>query len=336
MTLRWQHLIPSLTLCLATVAPDAARADCPADTALIFLVPPEAEAGPEGKAARQFADRANAALAGRHCISLRSDTASANLAAALATGNASFAALPLDAVAEVTPALDVINLPFLFDSPHHALVWAEALPAPSASADTPALLGVLLTGALQMTAPRALSTPAAVAGLAFAVPSTAPVSAATAAALGATAVPVDSTPAAFAAALATGTTPASFATWPVIDFGGLYAAPTVITETNHGITGAAILAAPGLIATLTPDDATLLLDLLRQVLHEQSLLAFETDAISRQAITEDGGIVVALDPTARAAFRVALAPIYDAAATRLGRDAINAAVAANATARPFE
>ncbi|WP_431299317.1 TRAP transporter substrate-binding protein DctP [Tabrizicola sp. BL-A-41-H6] len=336
MTLAWQRLIPSLTLCLATVTPAFARADCPADTDLIFLIPPEAEAGPEGKAARQFADRANAALAGRHCIGLRSDTASANLAAALAAGEASFAALPLTAVAEVAPALDVINLPFLFDSPHHALVWAEGLPAPSASADTPALLGVLLTGALQMTAPRALSTPADVAGLTFAVSSASPASADTATALGATAVPVDSTPAAFGAALADGTAQGSFASWPVIDFGGLYDAPTVITETNHGITGAAILAAPGLIATLSPDDVTLLLALLRQVLHEQTLLAFETDAMSRQAITEDGGIIIPLDASARAAFRAALAPSYDAAATRLGSDAVNAAVAANAAARPFE
>ncbi|MDP3264972.1 MAG: TRAP transporter substrate-binding protein DctP [Tabrizicola sp.] len=336
MTLRWQHLIPSFTLCLATVAPGIARADCLPDTALIFLIPPEAEAEPEGRAARQFADRANAALAGRHCISLRSHTASADLAAALAAGDASFAALPLATVAEVAPALDVINLPFLFDSPHHALAWAEALPAPSATVDTPAPLGVLLTGTLQMTAPRALSTPTDVTGLAFAVPSASPVSAATAAALGATAVPVDSTAAAFAAALAAGTAQASFATWPVIDFGGLYAAPSVITETNHGVTGAAFLAAPGLIATLSPDDATLLLAVLRQVLHEQTLLAFETDAISRQAITEDGGIVLPLDAAERAAFRATLAPLYAAAAARLGRDAINAAVAANAAARPFE
>lgn len=339
------RLLGTVAACLAGLGATSAIAEAACDPGeaelkLSLSVPVEDTA--EGDAALHFALTANDHLQGRYCVSVQSDTDlysdAAALVAALKSGAITFAASPIGLLDGLAPKLEVLGLPFLFDSPAHAIAYLEsdALRPIMAEFEDDGLHahGVMEYGTLQMTAPRALRSPADLAGLAVGVAQSAPATAELMTLLGATTV--EGSGESVGAALADGTVQAAEGTWQAIDLGGLYYEPAVVTETNHSMTGAVILSSTAFIDALPAGEYAELVKLLDLMEHRASMLEFERNQVSRQAVLEDGGRVITLSPEELAAFRAAAAPVYDAARGRIGAEIIDAAIAFNASARPFE
>jgi C4-dicarboxylate-binding protein DctP len=330
-------LRPVFACLLLAATPAAAQTACDAgETDLRFSLAVALDGTAEGATAQSFAEAANTALQGRYCVTLHPDASLFGnddaLIAALKSGEVAFAAPPVAALIPLAPSLSLIDLPFLFDSPLHVIAYLESDAAAPLLADVAKgglhAFGILATGSRQLVGPTALIAAKDSAGLAFAVPAPGPHSADLIAALGATTadIPTDQ----IAAAMKSGTATGVEATWAVIDFDYLYEAPAVVTETNHGVTAVVVLGSPAVVDALSPEDRTILDDLMRNELHQQAVLAFERSQISRQVVLDDAGTIAALSPDDRAAFRTLVAPVIDTARASLGADLIDAAIAANA------
>jgi C4-dicarboxylate-binding protein DctP len=75
---------------------------------------------------------------------------------------------------------------------------------------------------------------------------------------------------------------------------------------------------------------------MRLVSHERNGFAYELNQISKQAIMEDGGVIISLTEEELAKFREAFKPVFDRFKAEVGTELVDQAIAINAATKPFD
>ncbi|NJM81208.1 MAG: DctP family TRAP transporter solute-binding subunit [Tabrizicola sp.] len=297
---------------------------------------------PKGEAALAFATAINRKFQGKYCVVVYGDSElfkdDYTLFEAMKRGEVTFAAPSVDVLNKFTPKSTLFSLPFLFDSPLHALAFTDSDVAQSILADFADdgfhAFGFWSGGMRQMSATVPIRSVRDAEGLTFRVSSDSPVTAAVYEAMGVKTIEMP-----FAEvydALASGKVQGQENTWSNIDTRGFYKVQAAVTETNHNYLGYVTLTTTAFLDSLPEAERKVFVDTMRLVSHERNGFAFELNQLSRQAIIEDGGVIISLSKEELAGFRAAFKPVFDRFKGQIGAELVDQAIAINATTKPFE
>lgn len=325
--------VPFAALGLALLA-DTALAACDPGERVIKFSHVVAEKGhPKGEAAAEFAARVNADLDGRVCVEVYPSSTlmpdDETLFAALATGEVQMAAPSIAKMGAISSRFMVFDLPFLFPDLEAVTYFQTSDLGQDLLGDTrdAGMVGFTYwhNGLTQMSAKRPVVRPEDARGLTFRI-SGSPVSAVYYDLLGAGTKKLK-----FSAvydALKTGEVDGQENTWSNIYTKRFYTVQDSVTETNHRVIAYMVLGSLPFFESLPAADREAVERILTEVTHEYNRFAYEMGEYNKQRTMENGGRVNRLSAEDVAAWRDALAPVYQRFEARIGADLIRAAQAA--------
>ena len=324
---RWLALLAALAI---------AGCGAPAQDELHVIKFPHvtAPATPKGQAAQRFKELAEAQFPGRVRVEvypsaqLMEDSDSLE---ALAFGEVQMIATSLSVFDRLTTRFQVFDLPFLF--PDLAAVERfQQSPAGQTLLTALAAQGMMgLTfwhnGMKQLGAPRALRRPEDAAGLKFRIMESDVLQAQIQAFGGS---PQKMAFSEVYQALQTGTVDAQENTWSNTYSSKFYEVQPYITETNHGYIGYFVAVNAEFWESLPTDIRVGLEAILAEVTTWGNERSAEINASGRQAILDSGqSELIELSPVELAAWRAAVAPVWDEFRDVIGPDLIEAAQSAS-------
>lgn len=288
---------------------------------------------PKGEAAKLFADRVNKEMAGRVKVevypnsSLYNDTKALQ---ALLLGDLQMAAPSLSKFEKYTKKYRVFDLPFLFDD-------IEAVDRFQSSETGQQLLramedkgllglGFWHNGMKQLSANKPLIEPADADGLKFRVQAS-DVLVAQFEALGAS--PQKMAFSEVYGALQQGVVDGQENTWSNIFTKKFFEVQDGITESNHGVLDYMVVTSSEFWGGL-PDDVRTDLDrIMKEVSMERNSISAKINAENKGKVIAAGSKVRQLTPEQKAAWREAVAPVWDEFLSDIGQDVLDAAIASN-------
>ncbi|MDI3336061.1 DctP family TRAP transporter solute-binding subunit [Defluviimonas aestuarii] len=288
---------------------------------------------PKGIAASLFAERVNAEMDGTACMEVYPNSTlydDDQVLEAMLQGDVQFAAPSLSKFEAFTKQFQIFDLPFMFKDIKavDAFQASEAGKAMKDSMTRRGLQGLEFwhNGLKQMSAKKPLLLPTDMAGLKIRVqPSD--VIVAQMEALGASPQPM-----AFAevyGALQTGVVDGQENTWSNIYGQKFYEVQDGTTETNHGVLDYLVVASVDWLDSLDPAVKDQVLTILAEVTAERNAAVNQVDADARQAVLDNGGVIVELTDEQRQAWVDAMKPVWAQFADGIGQDNIDAAQSFN-------
>lgn len=288
---------------------------------------------PKGIAASLFAERVNAEMDGTACMEVYPNSTlydDDQVLEAMLQGDVQFAAPSLSKFEAFTKQFQIFDLPFMFKD-IKAVDAFQASDAGKAMKDSMTRRGLQglefwHNGLKQMSAKKPLLLPTDMAGLKIRVqPSD--VIVAQMEALGASPQPM-----AFAevyGALQTGVVDGQENTWSNIYGQKFYEVQDGTTETNHGVLDYLVVASVDWLDSLDPAVKDQVLTILAEVTAERNAAVNQVDADARQAVLDNGGVIVELTDEQRQAWVDAMKPVWAQFADGIGQDNIDAAQSFN-------
>jgi C4-dicarboxylate-binding protein DctP len=249
---------------------------------------------------------------------------------AMLQGDVQFAAPSLSKFEAFTKQFQIFDLPFMFKD-IKAVDAFQASDAGKAMKDSMTRRGLQglefwHNGLKQMSAKKPLLLPTDMAGLKIRVqPSD--VIVAQMEALGASPQPM-----AFAevyGALQTGVVDGQENTWSNIYGQKFYEVQDGTTETNHGVLDYLVVASVDWLDSLDPAVKDQVLTILAEVTAERNAAVNQVDADARQAVLDNGGVIVELTDEQRQAWVDAMKPVWAQFADGIGQENIDAAQSFN-------
>jgi C4-dicarboxylate-binding protein DctP len=325
---RIHRLWPVLLLALAA----ACGGDSAPQVYVIKFPHVTAPATPKGQTAQRFKELAEARFPGRVRVEVYPSAQlmeSRDSVEALAFGEIQMIADSLSIFDRLTTRFQIFDLPFLF--PDLATVERyQQSPAGQQLLDAledKGIKGLAFwhNGMKQLSGPRPFLAPEDAAGLKFRIMESD--------VLQAQVVAVGGSPQKMAfsevyQALQTGTVDAQENTWSNIYSSKFYEVQPYITETNHGYLGYFVATNEKYWNSLPEDIRTGLTEVLLEVTEWGNARAGEINAAARQSVIDSGrSEVVTLDAAELAAWRRAMAPVWDQFRDEIGSDLIDAAAA---------
>ncbi len=288
---------------------------------------------PKGIAASLFAERVNAEMDGTACMEVYPNSTlydDDQVLEAMLQGDVQFAAPSLSKFEAFTKQFQIFDLPFMFKD-IKAVDAFQASETGTAMKDSMVRRGLQglefwHNGLKQMSANKPLLLPTDMSGLKIRVqPSD--VIVAQMEALGASPQPM-----AFAevyGALQTGVVDGQENTWSNIYGQKFYEVQDGTTETNHGVLDYLVVASVDWLESLDPAVKDQVVTILAEVTAERNAAVNQVDADARQAILDNGGVIVELTDEQRQAWVDAMKPVWDQFADGIGQDNIDAAQSFN-------
>ncbi|GFE62934.1 TRAP transporter substrate-binding protein DctP [Litoreibacter roseus] len=313
----------------------------PGEEVLKFSVVTALKGHPKGEAALAYAAVINSELDGRYCVEVygKSDLYPDDdtLFTALREGDAHFAMPAFAKTSSFSAKADIFNLPFLFDGPLHVLEFLQSDTIDQIGDDFVddgfAVLGYASNGMRQFSATVPMRSPGDAEGMSFRVSSGSPITAAVLNIMGVTPVKLK-----FADVydnLDNGTVQGQENTYANIEKMGFYEVQAAVTETNHTYIGYPMIASLSFLDSLDAETRSVFVNSAKLVLHERNRFAFELNQLSRQNILDDDGIIIRLSDGELQEWRDAFAPVLTEFKSSIGDEFVDAAIAINAAADPF-
>ena len=319
-----------------------AQASCdPGEEVLKFSVVTALQGHPKGEAAMAFSEQINKEFQGRFCMEVYGNSElypdDDTLFAAMLNNDVHFAAPAVAKLGAYTNKFELFNLPFLFDGPLHVMEFLNSEIAEGMSDEVRAagfeVMGLWANGMRQMSATVPIRGPQDAAGLTFRVSSSSPVTAEVLRIMQIT--PKKLSFSKVYDALKSGEVQGQENTWANIQTKGFYLEQAAVTETNHTYIGYSVIASRGWLNSLDAETREKMVGIMKLVTHERNRFAFEINQERRQDILDDDGIIITLTPAELDEWRRQLKPVWDQFSGVIGTDLINAAVAINAQADPY-
>jgi C4-dicarboxylate-binding protein DctP len=315
---------------LAALLPFAVQAQEPIRIRFSHVV---AEGTPKGQAALAFKREVERRLGGRVKVEVHANGtlySDADEMAALAAGKVEMLAPSLSKFEPFTRKFRVFDLPFLFDDVR-AIDRFQNGPAGRLLMDAMADQGIkglafLHNGMKQMIAVRALRRPENLRGLRTRIQDS-DVIEAQFRALGALPVRIDFAKA--KAAVEKGEIEGQENTWSNIASQGFHKHQRHVTETNHAPLEYLIVTSTGFWNALPPDIRLNLEVVLTKVALDNGDLAAELNDQDRRRIQKDGAEIIRLSQGELTLWRKAMEPVWRQFEPEIGKDLIDAALAAN-------
>lgn len=330
---------------LLSVAPAFAqdRSSCEAgEQELIFSMVSPLERHPKGEAAQAFASEINRKFNGRFCVVIYAGAKlyddDENLFNAMLAGEVTFAAPSLVKIEDFSQKLLVFNMPFLFDSPLHALEFMNSDLADEITKDFEDdgfyAFGFWSNGMRQMISANPLRNYRDGEGLTFRVESLSPITLAIFEIMG-----IDVVKLPFSKvneALETNEVQGLENPWSNIELRRFYTYNNYIIETNHNYLGYMVMTTTSFMDSLSDEDRQTFIDTMKLVTHERNRFAYEMNQQSRANVIEDGGSVVVLTEEEVQAYRDTFRPIIEEYRGAIGSAFLDQVIEINANARPFD
>ncbi|MGF1500183.1 MAG: TRAP transporter substrate-binding protein DctP [Paracoccaceae bacterium] len=312
-----------------------ALAECEADETRLRFHHTAAERGnARGEVAHALAERINAELDGRACMTVApeaEDHTDATLPDALSEGRFEIGAIDTATLGTVSRRFLVFDLPFLFDGVPSVLAFqasdtGQALLTDTLGEDGLRGLAFVLDGFDQIVASRPLRVPGDVEGLDFRTGNS-ELAQATVTTIGA--VPVALPEREIPDALVTGQIDAADGSWSALRSSGAAAAAGGLTETNHTVQQFMLVAATSFWDGLAPDLRADLEAMIIEVAFERNKLSFELNEAAKYAMIGDGRPVFELSEAERLAWKRAMQEVWFGFGGEIGFDQISTALHTN-------
>ncbi|MCB1479898.1 MAG: DctP family TRAP transporter solute-binding subunit [Tepidamorphaceae bacterium] len=290
---------------------------------------------PKGDAATMLAERVNEEMNGKACMEVFPNSTlydDDKVLEALLLGDVQLAAPSLSKFEAYTLKYRLFDLPFLFSS----LSAVDTFTTSDAGKGLLKVmegegytgLGYWSSGLKQFSAKKPLLLPSDANGLKFRV-QTSDVAVAMIEAMGASAQKL-----AFKevyGALQTGVVDGQENTWSNIYTQKFFEVQDGITETNHQLLAYLLVTSTEWLAGLDPEVRDQFLSIVEEVTKAANAAVADTEAKNRQNILDAGGTIRELTPEQRKAWVDVMKPVWDKFEGDIGKDLIEAAVAANGT-----
>ena len=290
---------------------------------------------PKGDAATMLAERVNEEMNGKACMEVFPNSTlydDDKVLEALLLGDVQLAAPSLSKFEAYTLKYRLFDLPFLFSS----LTAVDTFTTSDAGKGLLKVmegegytgLGYWSSGLKQFSAKKPLLLPSDANGLKFRV-QTSDVAVAMIEAMGASAQKL-----AFKevyGALQTGVVDGQENTWSNIYTQKFFEVQDGITETNHQLLAYLLVTSTEWLAGLDPEVRDQFLSIVEEVTKAANAAVADTEAKNRQNILDAGGTIRELTPEQRKAWVDVMKPVWDKFEGDIGKDLIEAAVAANGT-----
>ena len=313
-----------------SITATGAIAQCdPGEEVVKFSHVTNADRHPKGIAAALLATRINAEMDGTMCLEVFPNSTlydDDKVLEAMLQGDVQLAAPSLSKFETFTKVFQIFDLPFMFASmdavdgfqqSRHGQAMLDSMQRRGLQG-----LGFWHNGLKQLSANRPLVMPTDAAGLKFRVqPSD--VIVAQMKALDASPQPM-----AFSevyGALQTGVVDGQENTWSNIYGRKFFEVQDGITETNHGLLDYLVVASVDWLDSLKPDVRNQFLTILGEVTQTRNAEAFAVNEEAKLSMLEAGGVVRELSADQRAAWVVAMRPVWDQFSGGIGADLIEAA-----------
>lgn len=328
------RILATFTAAAMALSAGAALANCdPGEIEIKFSHVTNIDKHPKGLAAAAFADRVNADMNGKACVTVYPNSQLYNddqVLEAMLNGDVQMAAPSLSKFETFTKKFQIFDLPFMFTSIKavDAFQASEAGTAMKESMVRRGLLGLEFwhNGMKQFSASRPLLVPDDAKGLKFRVqPSD--VIVAQIEALGGSAQPM-----AFSevyGALQTGVVDGQENSWANIYGQKFFEVQDGATETNHGVLDYLVVTSVDWWEGLDPAIRDEIATILHEVSAERNAAVGQVDADARQAILDAGSEIRELTPEQRQLWVDAMKPVWDKFVDGVGAENIEAAQALN-------
>ena len=319
---------------LALSTPAALANPCDAGEIVIkFSHVVAAKGHPKGDAATLLAERVNDQMNGTACMEVYPNSTLFNdnkVLEALLLGDVQLAAPSLSKFEAYTLKYRLFDLPFLFSSLEAVDKFTNG---PKGKELLNAInhvgysgLGYWASGLKQFSANKPLILPTDAAGLKFRT-QTSDVAVAMINAIGGSAQKL-----AFSevyGALQTGVVDGQENTWSNIYTKKFFEVQDGVTETNHQLLAYLLVTSSEWLESLDPAVREQFLSIVDEVTKEANGLVAEKEAMNRQNILDAGGVIRELTPEQRQAWVDVMKPVWKKFEADIGKDMIDAAVAAN-------
>ncbi|WP_343562854.1 TRAP transporter substrate-binding protein [Kiloniella sp. b19] len=318
----------------ATLALSAMAGAAQAEPIVIKLSHVTKETGhPKGEAAKLFADRVNEEMAGKVVVEVYPNSSLYNddkALQALLLGDLQMAAPSLSKFEKFTKKYRVFDLPFLFDDIQAVDRFQSSETGQDllrAMEDKGLLgLGFWHNGMKQLSANKPLIKPEDADGLKFRV-QTSDVLVAQFEQLGGS--PQKMAFSEVYGALQQGVVDGQENTWSNIFTKKFFEVQDGITESNHGVLDYMVVTSAEFWNGLPDDIRTDLERILREVSQERNAISESINLANRDKILKAGGTIRELTPEQKAAWREAVAPVWNKFLDDIGQDVLDAAIASN-------
>ncbi len=288
---------------------------------------------PKGDAATLLADRVNEQMNGVACMEVFPNSTlfdDNKVLEALLLGDVQLAAPSLSKFEAYTLKYRLFDLPFLFSSLEAVdkfTTGPKGLELLNAINDVGySGLGYWASGLKQFSANKPLILPTDAAGLKFRT-QTSDVAVAMIDAIGGSAQKL-----AFSevyGALQTGVVDGQENTWSNIYTKKFFEVQDGVTETNHQLLAYLLVTSTEWLESLDPAVRDQFLKIVNEVTQESNALVAQKEANNRQNILDAGGVIRELTPEQRQAWVDVMKPVWAKFEADIGKDMIDAAVAAN-------
>lgn len=318
----------------AIIVPNAVYAACdPGEVVIKFSHVTNTDRHPKGIAASLLEERVNTEMNGKACMQVFPNSTLYNdnkVLEAMLQGDVQLAAPSLSKFEKFTKKFRLFDLPFMFKDINavEAYQYSDAGRALLDSMQRRGLqgLGYWHNGMKQMSANKALITPADANGLKFRVQSS-EVLVAQMKAIGGT--PQKMAFSEVYGALQQGVVDGQENTWSNIYGKKFFEVQDGITETNHGIIDYLLVTSVDWIESLDADVRDQFLKIVAEVTETRNKESTAVNEAAKQAVIEAGSTVRQLTPEQRAAWVEVMKPVWAKFEKDVGADNIAAAQAAN-------
>ena len=327
-------IVSALALALATTAVPAFADDCGSGETVIKFSHVVTEKGhPKGEMAAALAERVNKEMDGKACMQVFPNSTlydDDKVMEALLLGDVQIAAPSLSKFGAYTRKFGVFDLPFIFsdlDAVDRFTKTDEGKELLLSMTDIGYVgLGYIMAGLKQFSADKPLLVPTDAKGLKFRI-QTSDVADAMIAALGANAQKL-----AFNevyGALQQGVVDGQENTYTNIYTQKFFEVQDGITETNHQILSYLVVTSDEFLNSLDDETRDQFMTIFNEVLEEYNGKAAQLDLDAKQSIVDAGGTIRTLSPEQRQQWVDAMKPVWSKFEDEIGKDLIDAAVAAN-------
>lgn len=323
--------LSAIAACATLLAAQPAFAKCdPGEERIRFSHVTASKGHPKGEAAEALAARINSELQGRACMEVYPNSTlfkdDDSLFQGLLNGDVEMAAPSISKMSGLSKSYQVFDLPFMFRN-LEAVIDFQYTPEAQGlltAAEDKGFTGLAywMNGMRQISADKALNTPADVAGLRFRVQGS-PVERAYYALMSGT--PVKMAFKDVYGGLKSGEVNGQENTWSNIYTKKFYTVQHSVLETNHSVIAYIVVTSSRFLDSLAPADRDQLLAIVEEVTHERNRFAFQLDEINRAKVIENGGKVKRLRRKERDAWVGALKPVWARFEGEIGPDLIRAA-----------